>query len=88
MPKKIETEIETKIAVRDMDRNQIKALRKAGLDPAFVAMTAKTTAELIDWMLDNIYSDIDFAGVPYYRVTTLAMDTYQRAITGPEAKNS
>lgn len=88
MPKKIETKIETEISVRDMDRNQIKALRKAGLDPAFVAMTAKTTAELIDWMADHIYPDIDFAGVPYYRVATLAMDTYQRAVTGPKAKNS
>jgi len=86
MPKKIETK--TEIAVRDMDRNQIKALRKAGLDPAFVAMTSKLTAELIDWVADNIYPDVDFAGVPYYVVATLAMDTYHQAVTGPKAKNS
>lgn len=77
------------IVVRDMDRNQVKALRKAGLDPAFATLDAEKSANLIDWILDNIYKDVDFTGIPYYKVSALAYDTYRRAMGGPEEiKNS
>jgi len=80
---------EQEITVRSMDRNQVKALRKAGLDPAFVVLDAKKTAELIDWVLDNVYPDINFAGIPYYKGNILAMDTYRFTMNGPEeVKNS
>lgn len=77
------------IAIRDMDRKQVKALREAGLDPAFVEMNGQKTADLIDWIIDHIYPDVELDGVPYYKITQLAMDTYRRAMSGPEAvKNS
>ncbi len=70
--------------IRDMDRDQIKSLRKAGVDPSFVNMDSKNTAEFVDFILDNIYPDVDFKGVPFYKLSKLAFSTYRRAWSGPE----
>lgn len=75
----------SEIPVRDMDRAAIKGLRAAGLDPAFVEMDAQKTSDMIDWILDNVYADTDFAGVAYYKLSDLAIKTYRKAVGGPEA---
>lgn len=75
-----------KVTIKYMDRNQIKELRKAGLDPAYNdAKDAKSTADMVDWILDNIYPGIDFSGVPYHKVMMLAANTYKKAMGGEEA---
>ena len=82
-------ENKTEIALRDMNRKHIKALRAAGLDPAFVEINAQVTADLVDWIIDNIYPDLNLDDMPYYEVMQLAMNTYTRAVKGPEViKNS
>ena len=80
---------EKTIPIRDMSRKQVKDLRAAGLDPAFTTLDTAKTAELIDWIVDKIYPDVDLDSMPYYKVNILAMATYRQAMGGPEEiKNS
>jgi hypothetical protein len=77
---------------RALTRAEIKALREAGLDPAFRAddLTMKVNAEMVDWMLDHVYRDFDFANTPYSSCLELATRTYQLTYSVSEAaaKNS
>ncbi len=77
---------------RALTRSEIKALRAAGLDPAFIEndLTMKVNAEMVDWMLDHVYASHDFAAVPYSACLELATKTYQLTYTvsGAEEKNS
>lgn len=81
---------------RAMTRKEIKAMRKAGMDPAIKSDVdnreiAKIGAEMIDWILDNIYKGHDFDDVPYNECVKLAQETYQismgQKVQDDEAKN-
>ena len=72
------------VQVRDLDYAQVKQLRKAGLDPAFTTLDTTKSAELIDWIIERVYADLDFKGVAFYKVADLAYKTYRQAMGGPE----
>ncbi len=77
---------------RALTRSEIKALRAAGLDPAFIegAITMKKNAELVDWIMDKVYKDTDFSNIPYSACLELSTKTYQLTyrVTEEEEKNS
>ncbi len=83
---------ETLPKARALTRGEIKALREAGLDPAFHEddLTMKVNAEMVDWMLDQVYQGFDFTSVPYSDCLELATKTYQLTYSVSEAaaKNS
>jgi len=77
-------------AVIKMTRPQIKELRKAGLDPAFQPRPDLTDPEtmikqvekndqMIDWILDNIYTPEALEGCSNADLMALARDTYEAA---------
>lgn len=81
---------------RAMTRKEVKAMRKAGMDPAMKSDAnnreiAKLGAEMTDWILDNIYKDHDFESTGYDKLVKLAEDTYLismgRKVQEDEAKN-
>jgi len=81
--------------IRDLTHAQIKELRKAGLDSATAGKpqteeeAALRGAQLIDWIIENVYGDLAEAGTPYWKLRKLALETYQRAYGDPEEiKNS
>jgi hypothetical protein len=81
------------IAVKSMTRRQVKELRAAGLDPALFGgkKDPEKNAELVDWMIDNIYPELNGAeDMEYNKLVKLATDTYTYAYRGPvdEIKNS
>ena len=55
------------------------------LDPSFLKMDAEKTALMVDWVIDNIYSDIDLDEAPYYELLKLALDTYKFTMGGEKA---
>jgi zona occludens toxin (predicted ATPase) len=71
---------------------EVKALRNASLDPAFLEndLTMKINAEMVDWILEHAYRGFDFANLPYSACLELATRTYQLtySVTGTEEKNS
>jgi hypothetical protein len=77
---------------RAMTRCEVKTLRGAGLDPAFLneEMTMKLNAEMVDWILDHVYEGSDFANTPYSHCLDLATKTYQLTylMSDAAAKNS
>ena len=80
---------------RPMLRREIKALRAAGYDPAMLAddaNIAQTSAEMVEWILDNIYSEVDFDDTPYPECLKLAAETYKitfgEGLEDAETKNS
>lgn len=80
--------------VRVMTRRQVKELRKAGLDPALMskedaATIAARSADMIEWILDNVYSDFNFDDISYSDCWALATETYRRTMgLDSEIKNS
>lgn len=80
------------VKARAMTRAEIKSLRGGGLDPAFLndEMTMKLNAEMVDWILDNVYQGVDFANISYSKCLELATKTYQLTyqMSDDEAKNS
>lgn len=77
---------------RALTRAELKALRGAGLDPAFCEndVTMKLNAEMVDWILDHVYRDADCSDIPFPDCLELATRTYQMtySVTAAEAKNS
>lgn len=55
-----------------------------------IGNTAQRTAEMIDWILDNIYAEYDFSGTPYPDCMELANQTYRLTMGAKpaELKNS
>lgn len=67
-------------SVRSMTRKQIKSLRASALDPAMNPnMTSAKIAEMVDYILDNIYADFDSENASYEKLVELAMHTHQKA---------
>ena len=64
---------------RPLTRGEVKKLREANLDPAFHEddLTMKVNAEMVDWILENIYPDFNFDNNPYSSCLKLATDVYQ-----------
>ena len=79
-------------AVRNMTRRQMKQMKAAGFNPLDVdsADQAGTTLDMFDWILDNIYADVDLDDYPNGECMRLAADTFKLAMGQPteEAKNS
>lgn len=77
---------ENKIEVRQLKRSHIKALRAAELDPMTLgdAATLTKNAEMVEWILDNVYGDLDLENINYSDLVKLATDTYRRAYGGGE----
>lgn len=76
---------------RPLTRSEIKLLRHAGLDPAFLEdeTSVRISAEMVEWILDNVYKGYDFSNVPYPDCLQLATRTYQLTYnTEAEIKNS
>ena len=72
--------------LKSMNRKQMKALRKAELDPSFTKMDNQKTAELVDFILDTVYAGVEeIETAPYFRLLELAMDTYKLSMGGAEA---
>lgn len=82
-------ETKTKTEIKKLTLAQIRELRKLGLDPALNTMTATKNAEMIDWILDNVYKGEVAEDMPYDECVELALDTYKRAYGREDAiKNS
>ena len=76
------------IKLREMNRKQMKELRKAGFDLALFGNETDgvKTAGMVDWILDNIYSDVkDLDERPYHELVKMAGDTYKLSYGGTEA---
>ncbi|HEX7715178.1 MAG TPA: hypothetical protein VF531_14275 [Bacillota bacterium] len=77
---------------RAMTRDELKALRTAGLDPACNenGVSIKVNTEMVDWILDHVYHGFNFGNVPYPECLELATKTYQLTYTlsAVEVKNS
>jgi len=72
--------------VKSMTRKQIKELRAAELDPALNGGGSDKNAELVDWIIDHVYSELNGADdMEYSALVKLATDTYTRAYRGPES---
>lgn len=78
-----------------LDRDEIRELRKKKLDPAMAPdnedeLTVKQrTADMVDFMIDTLFPDKSFRGVPYGRVLKFAMACYGETFGDPdEVKNS
>lgn len=74
-------------AMRAMTRRQVKEMKLAGFNPMDAE---RNTLEMFDWILDNVYSDIDLDDYPSGDCLRLAADTFKLAMgqTTDEAKNS
>jgi len=79
-------------AVRAMTRRQRKQMEAAGFNVLDVdnEERAGQTLKMFDWILDNIYSDVDLDDYPNGECMRLAADTFKLAMgqTTEEAKNS
>lgn len=66
------------IPIRSLTVKEMRELRKAGYDPAFVDKEDSTvaTAGMIDWILDNVYGDQITDDMPYSEAFRVATDTY------------
>jgi hypothetical protein len=80
--------------VRAMTRRQVKQMRAAGFNLLGIVVSAEEEPEkvedLLEWILVNIYSDIDLDDFPNGDCMRLARDTLMLAVGNPtdEAKNS
>lgn len=72
------------IDIRVMSYKQIKALRKAGLDPAYFGVDGAKSSEMVDYILENIYPEYDFDSCGYDEIFELGMATYRRCFGAPE----
>lgn len=76
---------------RPLTRSELKLLRDAGLDPAFLEgeTSVRISAEMVEWILDNIYKEYDFTNTSYSECLRLATKTYQLTYSmDGEIKNS
>lgn len=87
---KDEHTIATLPLMRAMSRKQVKELRAAGHDLIRKGNfeDKEAIAELVDWVLDNIYPDLD-ENVDYNQAFWLALNTYRAIyeVTEWERKN-
>lgn len=84
------------ITLRSLTRKQRRELRNVNLDPALTKFPGESeedddrerlllTEDMIDWMLENVYSDFNFDDVPNQECMKLALDTYTFAMGRPPA---
>ncbi|WP_313994088.1 hypothetical protein [uncultured Selenomonas sp.] len=66
------------IPIRSLTVKEMRELRKAGYDPAFVDRdeSAAATTGMVDWILDNIYAGQIADDMPYSEAFRIATDTY------------
>ena len=79
------------IPIRSLTVKEVRALRKAGYDPAFADKednAAAATTGMVDWILDHIYGDQITDDMPYSEALRIATDTYMMTYgREAEAKN-
>ena len=78
------------IKARSLTVKEMRALRKAGLDPAFANKDGgiEVTAGMVDWILEHIYGGQIADDMPYNEAFRLATDTYSMTYgQESEAKN-
>jgi hypothetical protein len=79
------------VTLRSLTRKQRRELRNSNLDPALIKCPGESeeddarerfllTEDMIDWILENVYSDYDFDDVPNQECMKLALDTYTLAM--------
>lgn len=87
-PKEKKVATTVTIKVRAMTRKQVKAMRKAGHDMVFSGhqegQDNKAMFDMVDWILDNVYGDVQLDDLPYGELVQLALKTYNRAYGGGE----
>ncbi len=77
------------IEVRALTRGQVKELRKAGLDLVYLGKAEKNDmVELCEWILDNVYADVNTDDIPYDEALDLATATYKRTYGKEEASKN
>ena len=66
------------IPIRSLSVKEMRALRKAGYDPAFADKedSAAATTGMVDWILDHVYGDQITDDMPYSEAFRIATDTY------------
>lgn len=66
------------IPIRSLTVKEMRALRKAGYDPAFADKedSAAATTGMVDWILDHVYGDQITDDMPYSEAFRIATDTY------------
>ena len=71
-------ETTSKITIRSLTVKEMRALRKAGYDPAFVDKddSASATTGMVEWILDHVYGDQITDDMPYSEAFRIATDTY------------
>ena len=85
------TKFTKEMPVRALDNQQVRALRAAGLHPDYVKEDERKAKfeDMTDWIIDNVYADIDFTGVAQIDCLSLAADTYRKTYgRDEETKNS
>lgn len=83
-------ETTSNITIRSLTVKEMRELRKAGCDPAFVDKddSAAATTGMVDWILDNIYAGQITDDMPYSEAFRIATDTYAMTYgREAEAKN-
>lgn len=83
-------ETTSNIPIRSLTVKEMRALRKAGYDPAFADKedNAAATTGMVDWILDHIYGDQITDDMPYSEALRIATDTYTMTYgREAEAKN-
>ena len=78
------------IPIRSLTVKEMRALRKAGYDPAFADKedSAAATTGMVDWILDHVYGDQITDDMPYSEAFRIATDTYAMTYgREAEAKN-
>lgn len=74
------------VEVRIMTRKQMKDLKEAGCDPSFIGdeatnqKLAQISMEMVDWVLENVYDDVNFDEWLNPDCIKLARATYQMSI--------
>ena len=79
------------IEARYLNRKDMKALNKAGLNPMLNNLDATKSMDLVDFIIDLKYSDVEgIDELPYYQVLNLAKSTVTQSMLGKEqeVKNS
>lgn len=77
--------------IRYLNRKDMKKLNEAGLNPMMNALDATKSMELVDFIIDLKYSDVEgIDDMPYYEVLNLAKETVTQSMLGKEqeTKNS
>jgi hypothetical protein len=66
------------VPIRSLTVKEMRALRKAGYDPAFADKedSAAATTGMVDWILDHVYGDQITDDMPYSEAFRIATDTY------------